>query len=507
MPSARSTAPDELVGGGNAFSVELKRWRDVKGLSRTALAARMDYHRSYVSKVESAAEAPSKAFAKRADEVLEAGGALRRAYAEYENARPARPAEQPPAVDPASSSTASSLVVDHDDATLRLEGRTYRLTQRRRLVNNGAEPVSRYLIRISVDRYPGDPDRSNTLYSNNPLTWEEIGLRAWAGQDRDEPMDWTIHHDKPAFKEIWLLFANDATRFPLYPGEATWIEYEYTVSAEHWGNWFQRAVRLPTNTLSVTLDIPAELQPAVWGLETSMTAEAMPFRTAITRADSGDRCVFSWATKQPPLHARYRLEWDFRAHSEGVAGRPRPPVKPSELMAELGIVQQDDPRLRAKARPFELPQEAEDARRVIAQLTSAASRVAQAHVFGKGMGLAAPQIGIDRAAAIVATPDGETRTLLNPRIVEASQETDTQYEGCLSFFDVRGQVSRPLVIHVEHTDIDGAKRITAFEKGAARLAAHEIDHLTGNLYTDRLAPGVTTIPVEQYDGTGTAWAY
>ena len=66
------------------------------------------------------------------------------------------------------------------------------------------------------------------------------------------------------------------------------------------------------------------------------------------------------------------------------------------------------------------------------------------------MGLAAPQINIGRAAAVIRTPDGETITLLNPRICDESAETDEQYEGCLSFFEVRGMVPRPLAIEVEH---------------------------------------------------------
>ncbi|HWC82847.1 MAG TPA: peptide deformylase [Pseudonocardiaceae bacterium] len=145
--------------------------------------------------------------------------------------------------------------------------------------------------------------------------------------------------------------------------------------------------------------------------------------------------------------------------------------------------------------------------RVVTALNSAAERVAQAHTFGKGMGIAAPQIGIDRAAATVRTPDGETITLFNPTIIEHGGEVDEQYEGCLSFFDVRGQVPRSHVIHFEHTNIDGTKKITVFERGVARLVAHEVDHLHGRLYTDRMRDGVEPIPVEQYRGTGASWKY
>lgn len=493
-------APDAEA---NSFAVEFERWRDVRGFSRAALAQAMGYDRSYVSKVLSGTERPSEAFARQAETALRAGGALHTAFREFEAHR--TPKTRPPASPlPETMTGNGSLVVDHDDATLRYDDGVYRLTQRRHLVNQGTEPITRYLIRISVDRYPGDPERSNRLYSENPLAWDEINLHAWHGQNRTNAMDWTPHHDRDAFKEVWLLFAGEHGHFPLYPGESCWIEYEYTVSEVHWGNWFQRAVRLPTRTLSVTLDFPANLTAAVWGLHTSMTAQAMPFATAIARDDTGDRHAFSWSCEDPPLHARYRLEWDFRGRTAAGEG---PPPAPSTIMASLGIVQDTDPALRRVARRFDLPAEAEDARRVVTELNSACERVAQAHTFGKGMGIAAPQIGIDRAAAIVRTPDGEALTLFNPTIIESAGDVDEQYEGCLSFFDVRGQVPRPHVIHVEHTTINGQKKITVFERGVARLVAHEVDHLHGTLYTDHMRDGIEPIPVEQYRGTGSTWQY
>ncbi|MCX4671566.1 peptide deformylase [Streptomyces sp. NBC_01381] len=179
----------------------------------------------------------------------------------------------------------------------------------------------------------------------------------------------------------------------------------------------------------------------------------------------------------------------------------------SERMRAVGVVQEGDPILTKTARPFSLPDEAEDVRRVVAELVSACERAAAVQVFGKGMGMAAPQIGIDRAAAIVRTPDGESITLFNPRIVEESPETDEQYEGCLSFFDVRGKVPRPLAISVEHQDIDGTERITIFERGIARLIAHEVDHLHDQLYRSRMREGVAPIPVSEYRGTGSTWQY
>ena len=123
------------------------------------------------------------------------------------------------------------------------------------------------------------------------------------------------------------------------------------------------------------------------------------------------------------------------------------------------------------------------------------------------MGVAAPQLGIRRAAAVVRTPDGEYITLLNPQVIGESAETDEQYEGCWSFFDVRGKVGRPLAIEVEHQEVDGGRRITTFTSAIARLAAHEIDHLFGVLLVDRLASNVSLVPVTTYTGTGQAWDY
>lgn len=139
--------------------------------------------------------------------------------------------------------------------------------------------------------------------------------------------------------------------------------------------------------------------------------------------------MFAWSTDDPPLHGRYRLEWDFRGSSS--AGAEELASNPAQTMEAVGIVQRDDPRLGRRARPFRLPEEAEDARRVITALDSAAERVTQVHVFGKGMGIAAPQIGIDRAAALIRPAGGrDSITLLNPRIIEVSVDTDEQHEGC-----------------------------------------------------------------------------
>ncbi|SBW23087.1 XRE family transcriptional regulator [Candidatus Protofrankia californiensis] len=184
-------------------------------------------------------------------------------------------------------------------------------------------------------------------------------------------------------------------------------------------------------------------------------------------------------------------------------------VRPSEQMRDLGVVQYGAPVLAEPARPFDLPADREDAEQVVEKLFASIERIGQVHPFAKGMGIAAPQIGIARSAAVVqpAEPGAAPIVLLNPRITARSDEMDEQYEGCLSFFDVRGLVPRPLRITVETTALDGKTVTAVYERGLARLVHHEIDHLDGHVYTARMRTGVDPIPVEEYRQTGSAWAY
>ncbi|MFE2565953.1 peptide deformylase [Streptomyces mirabilis] len=184
-------------------------------------------------------------------------------------------------------------------------------------------------------------------------------------------------------------------------------------------------------------------------------------------------------------------------------------VRPSEQMRNLGVVQRGTPVLTEAARAFDLPAERDAAEQAVDALFASMDRIAQVHPFAKGMGIAAPQIGIGRAAAVVQPADegAGAIVMLNPRVTDVCDDTDEQYEGCLSFFDVRGLVPRPLRITVETTALDGTTLTTVYERGLARLVAHEIDHLDGMLYLSRMRPGVDPLPVEEYRQTGRSWAY
>lgn len=516
-----TTSPVERAA--DQFVTALAQWRVERGMTKKQLAARMGFDPSYVSHVEGRRHKPTEDFARRAEAVLSAGGAIWARFQEYDELRHARggpPAHRDPPVPAQWMPPGTGLIVEREVAELRYTDGAYRCRIKRSLYNAGNEPVTRYLMKISVDRYPHDPSGSNRHHRQNPLTWEELDIEAVAGEgDAAEPMQRRLKLDRDASKEVWLLFANEHGQFPLYPGERTKISYAYTVGEEKWGQWFQRAVRLPTRNLTVRLDFPVAFEPQVWGVETSLAAE-VPVRTPLERHNSEGRAIFEWSTDAPLLNARYRLEWRFRgpgapsyedkAPAEAINGRPPvPEQRASQRMRGIGIVQRGSDLLRRRARHFQLPREEVAARDAVTRLRATLDRLEALHDFSKGVGLSAPQIGLSVAAAIVRTPDRghEPVVLLNPRIVGESRDTDEQYEGCLSFFDYRGLVVRPLRIEVEHARFDGTRVITSFELAMARLVNHEIDHVEGRLYVDRMAADATLVPVSEYQQTGQPWLY
>jgi peptide deformylase len=103
-----------------------------------------------------------------------------------------------------------------------------------------------------------------------------------------------------------------------------------------------------------------------------------------------------------------------------------------------------------------------------------------------GIGLAAPQIGIQRKIIVWRHPETEQgHVLLNPRIVERSEETVTASEGCLSLPGHSMDVERAERVVVEAVDLKG-EPVTVEATGLlARIMQHEIDHLEGLVILDR----------------------
>jgi peptide deformylase len=111
-------------------------------------------------------------------------------------------------------------------------------------------------------------------------------------------------------------------------------------------------------------------------------------------------------------------------------------------------------------------------------------------IAAKGVGLAAPQIGISRQIAIMnPEPEDETKLIkmINPRIVAASNETAKIDEGCLSVPGARGDVERPERVTVAYQDENGKEHTLEAEGLLARIVQHELDHLNGVLFIDRLS--------------------
>ncbi len=106
-----------------------------------------------------------------------------------------------------------------------------------------------------------------------------------------------------------------------------------------------------------------------------------------------------------------------------------------------------------------------------------------------GMGLAAPQVGISsRVVTMWTDSEGEEITaLINPRIVEQEGE-EKSYEGCLSLPTLRGIVMRPSRVVVEAIDLEGEEFVMEGEGIMAHCIAHELDHLSGKLFIDRVDP-------------------
>ncbi len=102
-----------------------------------------------------------------------------------------------------------------------------------------------------------------------------------------------------------------------------------------------------------------------------------------------------------------------------------------------------------------------------------------------GLALAAPQIGIPKRLIVIEFGE-QIFQLLNPKIVESSTETEVAIEGCLSFPDVWGEVERAERVVVEAQDRDGDPVTIQAEGILARALQHEIDHLDGVLFVDKV---------------------
>jgi peptide deformylase len=140
----------------------------------------------------------------------------------------------------------------------------------------------------------------------------------------------------------------------------------------------------------------------------------------------------------------------------------------------LEIVKYPNPTLRKKCEKIEsLTPEVE---KIIEDMTETMEK-------NNGVGLAAPQVGILKRIIVVETPEGP-RGFVNPKVVKKGREKEVMEEGCLSFPGLFLKVKRAKEAEIETLDENG-KRIKV-QGFLARVLQHEIDHLDGILFIDRI---------------------
>lgn len=125
----------------------------------------------------------------------------------------------------------------------------------------------------------------------------------------------------------------------------------------------------------------------------------------------------------------------------------------------------------------------------------------------KGVGIAAPQLGISKAIIIMASypseryphaPLMEPTALINPQILSHSEEKEKDWEGCLSIPGIRAQVPRYTWVEVSYINAEGKQEQTRFDGFLARIFLHEYDHLIGKVYIDSIESTEDIVTEKEY---------
>jgi peptide deformylase len=161
-------------------------------------------------------------------------------------------------------------------------------------------------------------------------------------------------------------------------------------------------------------------------------------------------------------------------------GELDPQAEARRRLALAQIRQYPDPVLRMRAHEVE---------RFDDDLDGLVERMKGLMGDAAGVGLAANQVGVlQRVFVLQAEDEEEPRALVNPSIVERSEETEPDNEGCLSLQGVLVPVERNLSVIVAALDPEGEEVRLELEGLTARVAQHELDHLEGILILDRTTP-------------------
>ena len=159
----------------------------------------------------------------------------------------------------------------------------------------------------------------------------------------------------------------------------------------------------------------------------------------------------------------------------------RPAVTTSDVVP-ASILIAPHPSLRRKSRPVR-PEDAATLRALLPGMWEAMYRA-------PGIGLAAPQVGLDLRFALVDLMENEVPapiTLINPEILRVSDQLAAREEGCLSLPGMYAEVVRPDSVRVRYQDLDGRRHELDATGLLATCLQHEIDHLDGILFVDHLS--------------------
>jgi len=155
----------------------------------------------------------------------------------------------------------------------------------------------------------------------------------------------------------------------------------------------------------------------------------------------------------------------------------RDPQEEAVRLAALSQIRQyPDPVLKMAAREVESFDD--DLRRLV-------DRMKRLMKDAYGLGLAGNQVGMLRRLFVFQKDEDEVAALVNPRIVEHSDEIASSEEGCLSIQGIRVPVERSVTVTVEAKDEEGRDVRLELDGMTARVVQHEIDHLDGTLILDR----------------------
>jgi peptide deformylase len=174
-------------------------------------------------------------------------------------------------------------------------------------------------------------------------------------------------------------------------------------------------------------------------------------------------------------------EHDHEDHFEGqVIDEELDPERDARRRLALAQIRQyPDAALKMKARPVA---EFDD------ELQSLVERMKLLMVDANGIGLAATQVGVLRRVFVFQREADEVAAIVNPEIVERSEETDVADEGCLSIQGISVPVERALEVTIVGKDENGEDVRYELDDYAARCVQHEADHLDGVLMIDRTTP-------------------